>query len=1068
MSSAPPFVHLGARSEASLGESIARVDELCWEATRDEQGFLALTDVNSLARAPAFAVAAARVGLRPVFGAELSVLPFGENQFRGTTFRVRLLVEDETGWRNLVRLINLARRSETIIRPPHVSCPPLLGDTRGLILLLGGEKGELTHLLREGDYGKIHDYLGAHISACGPDRVFIEFPAPVGETGPLVQALDAVASHYQLMPVAVPRVRAAHANDDAVYRFFSGDWSRSSCHQLGDLFLEEKERSHLSPRSLAGRLYKEYPRALEVSWALAQHCSAFSLPMPGKRFPMHNFSRGVDAESYIWNTAFARAADRYGDLPTRYKERLNHEFREIVEAGLANAVVSLVRLNEELERDGVQRGPGAGLLTNSVIASLLGLTRLDPLKFDLPFELPAGLGQGSFPLLELSIPSNQEGDAVEALERLFDSQVAPVGEWRGWRQSACLERIAELLGRDAKWPAACARDQRFAKALREAADQPAAWSPPREFALESPEVVAWLVNRMEGRAREVVPAQGVYTFTVEPMEVVLPQRFLPVGGESERGLPISEWQAGELGRLRHGRIAFVHAPLLELIGEATELVRQQGDFQYSPQDTAPDDAATYRILREGNTAGLAPLESPLIRRLLRQGQPTDLHSLIRLVRGKGDSTPPETVPDFATILLCHVAASIKAHRPLAFFAAALTQASGDLKRTALLLEEVRARKIEIAEIDVNYSMWHWTVEREVIRPGFSAVAGLPKSAGREIVSKRREMHFSDLADLGRRTDKARLRPAHLSLLLKAGAFDRLGPTRREVANQLEALFPLLKSRRRATTDSDELAFFDRDGGWWLREYGQVDPEDMEGEDDAAWLFAQEVESCGLPIHRVFLDSEEAYLRRARVRMPRDLSPKQVRQPATLLGVAGPVEAAGEDGSLVYADMGGVFVTAQGEDARRLVSGELGGRRLLFTGRLERDPFQWRLEDVSLTTVSEACAGAEHAAAIRLDLSGFPETQMKKLLNLLKRFPGSTPVKMEWLPVEPNRRFRSVAGRRVLLCPLLERGLDELLGAEEWSVETMDPANEAADERAGRWQSGIGPRAWQRLRSLLGT
>lgn len=1069
----PTFVHLGARSEASRGESLARIDELCWEAARDQQGFLALTDRNSVARAPAFAVAAARSGLRPIFGAEINFLPYGETQFRGTTFPLRLLVENETGWRNLVRLVNRTQKAGVNQTPPYTSFAPLLEDARGLIFLIGGQDGEITALLNEGRYEKIEQIIEELAHAAGRDRLMIELPPPVGQGAVKAKALDAIAKHFNLMTVAIPTIRCAHPADDVVYRVYADDHNGQTDlatpgHPLRQYIRPMEQREYLARQEAVSELYAQYPDATEITLALAQHCSSFTLPQPPLRFPVHNFNRGVDAESYIWNNAFAKAAERYGDLPTRYKERLNREFREIVDSGLANAVVSMARLNEELDREGVQRGPGAGLLTTSVIASLLGLTRLDPLKFDLPFDLPTGLGQGSYPLLEISIPTNQETDAVKTLSRLLDDQVCHVGEWRTWKPNQCLDRLALLLGKDGRWSGSMTKNNVFTRQLKEMREQPVTWVPDPDALCESPEVLSWLVARMEGRLKNLVPAQGIYTFSVDAIESMIPGQ--PVGDGKHQ--MVSEWTSEELGRLRHGRIAFIHSRMLDLIGESTELVRQQGDFRYAPEQTTSDDAGTYRMLREGLTAGIPSMESPLIRQRLRQGQPSDLHTLIRLLTPKENDIQKDLLPDFSTILLCHVCASIKAHRPSAFYAAALTQASGDPRRMALLVDEARQRGLEISDLDINYSSWHWNIERDSLRPGFVAIRGMTKAAGEEIAKKRQELHFSDLADLCRRIEKGRIKELQLRNLIRAGAFDNMGNNRAEVMAQFEEIFPMIKSKKTSGNENDdELAFFDRDGSWWLQEYGTSANETREllpGEDPRE-LLLQEMEACGVTLREYALPEKLYFLRAAQARIAEKLNLKASGHPITLFGRLGPINCIEHSaGETVYTDIGGCLIEAYGEVAEQLKAPELAGMEVLFTGPMERKPFQWCMKLHSIITVDEAMEQGARASRLSMDLSNIDENVQKNLLALLKQFPGRTPVKMDWMPVQPKRTFRSLTSKEILVCPLLELLLLNLLGDKNWEIEYNNTPHPLESRSMVELSAEFGSKTLKKIKGLLKT
>ncbi len=1034
-----PFVHLGARSDVSLGESIATVKELCWEAARDEQPLLALTDVNSLANAPSFAVAAHHAGLRPLFGAELTVLPAGETRFRGVAFRVRLLVENEKGWQNLVRLVNSARAAEAKTRPPHVPFSALWQDPRGLIFLLGGTRGELTHLARERDYEKIEQQVEPAIAAVGTDRLFLELSSTRDEVA--TETIAAVAKFFGLRTVAVPHVRCARKSDGYLLRFFEGARTAEGAppQTLADLAQHDAEALTLLSQAEAGARFAPHEDAIAATVEIAQRCSAFTLPVHERQFPIHDFTRGVDADSFIWNTAFTRAGERYGDLPTRYKERLNREFKDIVDAELPNAIVSLVRLDEELESEGVQRGPGAGLLTNSVIASLLGLTRLDPLKFDLPFEITPGLSKGSFPLLQLSIPANQEAGAAKALRTLFDKQVVAVGQWKFWKCNAVVDWIAELLGRNGRWATAMARSEAFAQERERVAQQPATFLPDENLPMDSAEVVAWLAQRMEGRAREIAVDESIYTFSVDALDATIPCRVVH-GSRGETLTAVSEWTNEELGRHRLGRIEFLHAPLLDLIGEATAIVREQGEENYFPERAASDDGATYRLLAAGLSAGIEPLESPAIRRKLRQGQPTDLHSLIRMLTTSDGKKSDESL-DLATILLCHVAAAIKASRPLSFYAAALGQANGNARRTALLLEETRQRGIPLLHADVNYSLARWTVERDALRVGFSAVHAMTAAASRDIIAARREMHFSSLSDFCNRTDRHRLKPHQVRALVKAGAFDHFGLTRAELMQQLEEIFPQTNTRRTADVDT---GFFDREAGWWTRETADSDDENLlplppRNED----VTAQHLEACGFVLHDEITREQEKFMKGARIVEADRIHQKLNLQVTTLAGMITLVQDDFPARGSVLIDVDGCVVRARGAAARLLASDEYIGRRALCTGLLTREAFQWILDAETVCLMDQALAESNRTTSLRLDLSKTPESALKPLLALLKSFPGDSKIAMQWMPVAPSRLHSAIAQRAVLLCPLLKQGLDTLVGPAAWQ------ADDAPRERQSR-------------------
>jgi hypothetical protein len=163
-----------------------------------------------------------------------------------------------------------------------------------------------------------------------------------------------------------------------------------------------------------------------------------------------------------------------------------------------------------------------------------------------------------------------------------------------------------------------------------------------------------------------------------------------------------------------------------------------------------------------------------------------------------------------------------------------------------------------------------------------------------------------------------------------------------------------------------------------------------------------------------------------------LSLKEAGSLATIVGVVGPLDGDARLPGAVLADVGGCLVRAGGTLAERLSSPNFAGRRVLLTGLIERESFQWRMDLQSITSISDAMERWATAESLTLDLARVPEENLKPLLALLKRFPGSTPVTMEWLPAEAPRVLRSIARRHVLVCPLLEEGLNRY-ATGRWKV-----------------------------------
>lgn len=999
------FVHLGARSEFSVGESLARVEDLCREAARHGQAAVALTDVDTLAGAVRFQEAARRAGLRPVLGVDLSVQPFQAGLGRGVT-RVRLLAETAVGWRRLVTLVSQVRHPESgEVR--GVPFDTLVQHARGLFLLVGGKNGELTRLLLARDFDAAEAYVERLRAAWPADRLYVELPDPIGPDAELARLLARAAEFFSLPAVAVPRVDCATASDDIAARYLDCARIGKLPARMDDLAVPVLERRHLADTPTVAERYALYPEALANAVAIAAACEA-SAPVAERRFPVFDYTRGVDAESFIWNEAFERAAARYGDRPTAYKERLNREFQEIRDANLQHALVALTKLDEELAARGVRRGPGAGVFTNSLVASLLGVSGVDPVLFDLPFRIPESM-QASFPPIECNVPSSQDALALDALRALFGGQVCAVGRWMPWRPQTAVEHVTAAIGRNPRDRAALWKDVGFQGILEGAVAAP--W--PEGTATDSPEAIAWVSARLDGLARKLAAVPGLYAFAVESLSLTIPTRTVE---DMPARLAVAEWTEGEIARQRYGMAALRNPPLVDLVSLAAR------EAPIPPGALRADDPAPLRILREGNTNGIEPLESPAVRRELRRHAAEDLVGLAALANTPIARTHEIDLP---TVLLSFEAAWLKANRPASFYAAALGSAGADTRRLAALLAEVHARGIAVLPLDVNCSSRDWTVEGRAIRPGLLAVRDLSAPAIEELLHVRRELAYSDLADLLRRTDPARLRPRHLQALIRSGALDSFGQPRAAQLAALGRLLPLLRPSKARGGQEDLFAGLESSGDFFMEAQTAADAART-----AAELVEAERTATGGVLLRVppVLDR---FLEDARAVRTRELSPKDAGRRICLAGRVDSFEPDPEAPGALLLEIDGCLVRVRESESRIVHAAAQSGRECLFVGVAARVGKHWEFVAENVAALDSAKAAAAQAKVLILDPAAISDEMMRQLLPVVKRFPGPTPLR---LATEGTPVARKVEARRVVVCPLLEAELRALIGPVAWRVE----------------------------------
>lgn len=1082
------FIHLHVHSHYSVGEGASSVERLARAAAALGLKTLALTDTHSLAGMVRFVRACRAHGIRPIVGCELNVVadanaaappsdvspattsaspatsaaasaspapstrsiaPTRPPSRAGSSEGGKLvfLVQGELGFRQIVRLTSLAHANIAAPAPaaspapaplalqPFVTLEQVADNARDLVVLTGGLEGELWRLAQRGNIGGAEAWLRRLADAVGMNNLVVELahdgrPRDDRACRILVDLARATGVPF----VAANDVRFASPGEDLLLHFLQGrpvDGRRS----VGDYAGEERDSlRYLAPPDEMARRFADFPEALENTFAVAERCE-FELPSSRRRFPMHNFVRGLDADSFLWDSVFRRATQRFGDLSTTLKDRLNREFDDLRRADLCNAIVFLCRLNEELERRGVLRGPGSGPLSTSLIAAVLGLTRFDPLRHGLDYISPRN-ENAPFPVFRVEVAEDQVGAVLNSLRSIYENAVVcRVGRWERWEQGSLLDALANWTGLPAQRVPRIVESEEWREALAREEGRPESQRPDPALRLRSPEVFAYIARRLEGAPRELNAVPGQFLLTVENLTNVVSRE------RPEAGMGVSQLEAEDLESLHLARLDVVSHPLLDIIERATAWIRLQENPNFHADGVAAEDVKTAQLLAEGMTTGITPLESPIAKSLLRARRPGHVDELAAIIaelavqRRHTARSAPAIDPGqvLATAILCHICAWLKAHHPAAFYAATLSQFFPQRRRFRSIWREARRRGLALLPPDINVSAWEFSHEgRNAVRCGLMIVGGLGRRAFEELDHARRSMAFFELADVARRTDPRRLRASQLENLVRVGACDAFGPSRAHMLHQLPMLLEVARPRETRLASRQPLIFFDRPTHEWISEMAGDGPADPTRPDPIAQRLALEQHAAGFPVSADPLDLFADLLSTMNAILPWQLTPRMEGKPVRLAGHIEGIERSGPliRGDVVaVADLSGCMALVPSALKTALGATSLIPGAVILSGVIERQDFEWRLKTESIQSLQAIWDQAMSTERLVLDLKNADRRVLKAVIKALKRFPGHVAVEATGGGAEPKRLMAQVGKLSVLPCPPLEEELAMVLGRE---------------------------------------
>src|SRR5205823_2874599 len=375
----------------SLLDGASSTDELILRARDLGYETLALTDHDGLYGSMEFAQAAKAFGIRPITGAEIT-LEDGHH--------LTLLAMDREGYGNLCRLLSTAHLTSER-KDPHLSYTELAQHTRGLIALSGCKRGEVPALVADGDICAAEQALARYVEWFGSENFYIELQQNLvhGDTE-RCRRLVALARKHGLRYVATNDVhyheRERHRLQDVMVAIRHRSTLEASHRER-----RENSEYYLKSSDEMEELFEAWPEALEESSRIAARCSFDLTTDLDYCFPDYGTPDGSTADEYLETVCRQAARDRYGlvdgRIPQRVEERLQEELRLVRKHGLSGFFLiyrDLLELSREVaaavrgghtarSRSGLPPGRGRGSSVGSILCYLIGLSHVDPIKYNL-------------------------------------------------------------------------------------------------------------------------------------------------------------------------------------------------------------------------------------------------------------------------------------------------------------------------------------------------------------------------------------------------------------------------------------------------------------------------------------------------------------------------------------------------------------------------------------------------------------------------------------------------------------------------------------------------------------
>ena len=616
------YVELHCRSAFSFLRGASTPEHLAERAAQLQMPAMALCDRDGLYGAPWFFSEARKLGIRPIVGAELtmendSILP--------------VLVKSRAGYQNLCQLLTSAHLQNEKGKC-KVRWEELPRFAEGLVALTGDMNGPLaralnfsapSHSLSSSHVGSRETELSRLVNIFGRNGVFIEIQRHrVRGENRLNKAIIETAQQFHLPLLATNGALYSSDTERPILDVFTCIRNHTHLDAAGTL-LEQNSERYLKNAAQMSELFRDLPEAIENTLRLAEQLD-FTLENLGYEFPAFSVPDGHSMDSFLREKAFAGAVKRYSRIPHKVRLQLEKELNLIQKLKVAGYFLIVWDIVEFCRQNGILV-QGRGSAANSTACFCLGITAVDPLRFETLFERFLTEGRKiCWPDIDIDLPSGERREKViqEIYKRYGKHGAAMTANVITYRGRSAAREVGKALNLSSDVL------NRFSN-LYANGDFPHTLDLPAQMEKSGlpkthprAEAFAALCNSIKGLPRHLGQHSGGMIICQGKLNHIV-----PLENASMPNRVVAQWDKRDCEALGLIKVDFLGLGMMSVLQDAVKLTHETG----RPLDIAElpkDDTKSYKIMRRADTIGLFQIESRAQMATLPRLKPKTFYDLV--------------------------------------------------------------------------------------------------------------------------------------------------------------------------------------------------------------------------------------------------------------------------------------------------------------------------------------------------------------------------------------------------------------------------------------------------------
>jgi len=625
------FYHLHCHSEYSLLDGLPKIDDILDWCQKLGMDAVAITDHGALYGAIEFYKKAKQKGIKPIIGAELYLAFESMHQKRpgidDKRYHIVLLVKDEKGYENLVKLITKSHL-EGFYYKPRIDEELLAKHSQGLICLSACLQGKIPQLILAKKFKEAEKTALKYQEIFGKENFYLELQhhPNIREQKFVNERIIEISKKLKIPLVATNDCHYLRPEDAEAQDILMLINTGADPNDPERLTMKADDFSMRPPERMI-KDFKDVPEAIENTEKIVRSCN-FEFKLGELKMPKFECPEGKNPDEYLKELCYLGIEKRYGKKPQKeVLKRIEYELEIIKNAGFSSYFLIVQDIINWARSRRIVVGPGRGSVGGSLVAYVLGITNVDPLKYNLLFERFLNPERVSPPDIDIDFTDRRRNEVIEYVAQKYGRDrvaqiitfgrmaaravVRDVGRALGYSYSFC-DKIAKLI------PQGLTLDEALARVIE------------LRNLYQTDEKVQKLIDfarKLEGGARHVSTHACGVVISTKPLDTICP---LQHPSQDDEAI-VTQYEMRSLEELGLLKMDFLGLENLTLIEETLKKIWAIHKKEIDIQNLPLNDKKTFKLFQNGQTIGVFQFESEGMRKWLRKLKPNCFEDLVAMI-----------------------------------------------------------------------------------------------------------------------------------------------------------------------------------------------------------------------------------------------------------------------------------------------------------------------------------------------------------------------------------------------------------------------------------------------------